>query len=526
MSDPAGGAAPFELQGGLAHRLARLGFLALAMVVWVRTAWLCDDAFITLRHVDHLTQGHGPFFNLDERVIGFTHPLWFFALAPVWWASASAAVTLFLVPFVFTAATLWMLSTKLAPSATRVMLAGALLLSSRAFVDWSSSGLENPLSHLLVVALVLETLGRLRLLPVSLIAALLGLTHPELLLAAVPPLVLAWRRRPSPLRGKVLTVAAGLSPLAGWVAFTLIWTGSVVPNTAMAKLPANLGTGELLRQGVLYLLSSLVWDPATLFVIALAFFSVGACARRRALAIGAVLVLGAVVRVGGDFMNGRFLTPVLVLAVALIVTSHWIDAPRVTAGVGLLVLVVGLHSSHLWRQPWGAAEEGRLIDPRGVADERAWYGKWTNLTLARRDRPIPRRELVKNISAQWDGKGRIAVAEAVGILAWYAGSGVHVVDRNGLTDPLLARLPFERQDTWRPGHLARALPDGYRETLDSGTSAIADPCVAALWKDVAMATRSPLTTDGRAAAIWRLLVHDSRGPQAAYPEACPAAASP
>ncbi len=290
MSDPAGGAAPFELQGGLAHRLARLGFLALAMVVWVRTAWLCDDAFITLRHVDHLTQGHGPFFNLDERVIGFTHPLWFFALVPVWWASASAAVTLFLVPFVFTAATLWMLSTKLAPSATRVMLAGALLLSSRAFVDWSS--------------------------------------------------------------------------------------------------------------------------------------------------------------------------------------------------------------------------------------------KWTNLTLARRDRPIPRRELVKNISAQWDGKGRIAVAEAVGILAWYAGSGVHVVDRNGLTDPLLARLPFERQDTWRPGHLARALPDGYRETLDSGTSAIADPCVAALWKDVAMATRSPLTTDGRAAAIWRLLVHDSRGPQAAYPEACPAAASP
>ena len=60
----------------------RLGLLAAAAVVFVRTAWLCDDAYITLRTVSNFVAGFGPRFNVAERVQAFTHPLWFLLETP------------------------------------------------------------------------------------------------------------------------------------------------------------------------------------------------------------------------------------------------------------------------------------------------------------------------------------------------------------------------------------------------------------------------------------------------------------
>ena len=54
-------------RGGLAAALAV--FLLLAL----RSAWVAEDAFITLRTVDNLSHGHGPTWNAGERVQAFTH---------------------------------------------------------------------------------------------------------------------------------------------------------------------------------------------------------------------------------------------------------------------------------------------------------------------------------------------------------------------------------------------------------------------------------------------------------------------
>ena len=61
----------------LALVLVRL-FVVLMFVVH---AWVGDDAFITLRTVDHFVEGRGLVWNLGERVQVFTHPLWMFVLA-------------------------------------------------------------------------------------------------------------------------------------------------------------------------------------------------------------------------------------------------------------------------------------------------------------------------------------------------------------------------------------------------------------------------------------------------------------
>ena len=64
-------------------RLARgLGLLAFAWVL-LRTAWLCDDAYMIFRTVDNFVNGYGPVWNVAERVQVYTPPLWMMLLSTV-----------------------------------------------------------------------------------------------------------------------------------------------------------------------------------------------------------------------------------------------------------------------------------------------------------------------------------------------------------------------------------------------------------------------------------------------------------
>ncbi|MEK6222134.1 MAG: hypothetical protein N2D54_07785 [Chloroflexota bacterium] len=53
------------------------GLVLVFGVVLIRTAWMNDDAVITLRSISNFDAGYGPVYNLGERVQTFTHPLWF-----------------------------------------------------------------------------------------------------------------------------------------------------------------------------------------------------------------------------------------------------------------------------------------------------------------------------------------------------------------------------------------------------------------------------------------------------------------
>jgi arabinofuranosyltransferase len=78
---------------------------------------------------------------------------------------------------------------------------------------------------------------------------------------------------------------------------------------------------------------------------------------------------------------------------------------------------------------------------------------------------------------------------------------VHVVDRFGLADPLLARLPADVGDDWRVGHLERPLPRGYLGSVRSWRTGVVDPDVAALDRTVRTVTRGRLFAPERWHAI-------------------------
>ena len=67
--------------------------LLLAVAVLVRTAWVCDDAYISFRVADNFVHGYGLRWNVDERVAVFTHPLWLFLFSSLYAITREAYYT-------------------------------------------------------------------------------------------------------------------------------------------------------------------------------------------------------------------------------------------------------------------------------------------------------------------------------------------------------------------------------------------------------------------------------------------------
>ncbi|MEP6955347.1 MAG: hypothetical protein ABI883_00865 [Chthoniobacterales bacterium] len=186
-------------------------------------------------------------------------------------------------------------------SAAAGLAALIALLSSRAFIDYTTSGLENPLNYLLL-ALFCAPFFRLPvtrsgLRSVIFLAALVGCNRLDLLLLLLPAALLtAWvgyRTRALPLRGLLLDVFVFSAPLWGWLLFATIYFGYLFPNTYYAKLSTGIPAVDHIKQGLLYYANSVNVDPATLLVNASAL--VLACStadlRLRAAALGLLLYL-------------------------------------------------------------------------------------------------------------------------------------------------------------------------------------------------------------------------------------------
>ena len=491
----------------------------LLVAAMVRCAWLGDDAFITLRTVENVLAGHGAVWNPGERVQTYTHPLWLLLLVPARWLAGdgyAAAIALGLL--LSTAAALGLVVRAGLRGAAAIAL---LLVGSRAFVEYSTSGLETSLVFALAVLFVRELTGahepRRRLLRAAAVAGLLALTRIDLVLLCGPALLAA--ARGLPLRAAAARLALGLAPFAAWLAFAAFYYGTPLPITAYAKVLHDIPAGELGAQGLAHLAHGLQHDPVTFAAIAL---GVGLAFLRplpgtRALAAGAVLYCGYVVAVGGDFMGTRFYGPPFVVAAALL--AGW---ARTAAPAAVAALAAGAVVLHLLPGPpgwWSAPANDRPSHApyRGITDERAFYHPRLGLLSPSRDVPVA--GLGSRALAAAGRTRRLVVPTGfVGRFGYVAGPLVHVCD-SWLCDPLLMRLPGHPELMaqphhglqWRVGHYARRIPEGYLETLAHGTNAIADAGLARAYTTLRTVVRAPLLAPERWRALWALWTGAHRG---------------
>jgi arabinofuranosyltransferase len=426
--------------------------------------WVADDAYITFRHITQFLAGNGLTYNTIERVEGFTHPLWALLLclfgglgAPV----PGAAVTLDLLCAAI------LLGLMVSAERDRGPLGVAMLVSCSGFVDFATSGLETPMTLLLVYIAYRTTPVLGRPIRAGMSLGLAYLCHPDVAVLALGPFLLAVaeaRERGLAQSRADLTrfvVALASAPVL-WHVFRLLYYRDIFPNTYYAK-----NGGSYWSQGAAYIVDFATYAPLSaagvLLVAGLAFRDLSRGTgldrwRRPAYLLAIGLHIAAITRVGGDFMGFRLLLPDLAAASALAVGALNGLGPR-----GLPLAQAGLTAAALWAlflQPTPPHERGLIVNER-----LNFASAYTRTSDAFTGRP---RHL-------WWNEGRLfrAFQECVGEpdliveypnLGYYGvalGTRTSLIDGNGLVDRFVARNWAARKGLprGRPGHEGKMSAD-------------------------------------------------------------------
>lgn len=486
--------------------------LVVFLVVLVRTAWISDDAMISLRTVMNVTHGYGLTQNLAERVQAFTHPLWVLCLTIAYLLIGNVYYATFVIGMLVSLTAIW-LAVSRAASREQALLAALALVCSRAFVDFATSGLENPLSYLLLALFVgAYATGAAAPAPggwrwvarLAGLSSLIYLTRPDEVLLIGPLLLMAcWQvRRPAAIAAGL---AAGAVPALAWTAFSVVYYGFPFPNTAYAKLTHGIDPAELWRQGFLYFVDLADRDPlTTVFVIfALALAAIQRDRAATGLAGGVVLYLAFVVRAGGDFMAGRFAAAPMFAAV-LIVSRLRSPVPgrAFWVAIGVVVAIVGASAAGPPLASDSRFDE-RMAKHNGIVDERVFYFKTNSLMHANRESFAQPEWYVR-----YAGKPDWNVLETCGLMGATGldfGPTAHLLDECALADPLLAKLPAVYHEFWRPGHFRRLVPAGYKASVAASGNEIQDPRLREYYDHLRLIVRSKrLFTSERFAAIVKM----------------------
>lgn len=512
-------------------RLACLVAGALALLILlIRTGWAAEDSYISFRVVDNFLSGYGLTWNPGERVQVYTDPLFLFLLIigtaitrDVYWASVVVSLLLSMAAY-------FVLTGKRSASAIVVMT--AILLSSRAFMDFSISGMENPATHLGVAAFLWAYWNRREPLLLTFIASLTALNRMDTILLFLPALAMIYWQTG---RKVWVDAAVGFLPLFAWEAFSVFYYGFPFPNTAYAKLGAGIDKMHLFGQGLEYLQCSLDWDNVTALVI-VAGFLLAIRKREWSLALGLLLSILYVVRIGGDFMAGRFLTGSFVFAAAIIVSQIRLPLRYALVLSGMILLATFLNPRSSLTTTANFAVDEKAFAPNhfykymlGIADERAFLYRATGILRWKRGILWPDfgwsriGERIRN-----SGK-KTVIVHGAGIVPYHAGPGVYTLDEGALGDPLLARLPAAPGEL-RPGHYFRKIPAGYFETVASGLNQIQDHGIAEFYNHLNIITSGDLWSADRFKEIVAMNLgrynHLLPGSQPASPGDQPRSSSP
>ena len=492
-------------------------FLVIFTYVFLANAWIGDDAYITFRVVDNFINGYGLTFNPDERVQAYTHPLWMLVLSAAYAVTSDLFYTTLAISYGFCVLALAVVF-KALNSVWRSALFLGLLLSSKAFVDYTSSGLEYPLSFFLLCVFYCRFLGLTRsaasvssrdLVMFGALASLAFLNRSDSILLYAGPLVyLAWIAWPVYRLRLAMYFAIAFSPVVLWLVFSYIYYGFPFPNTYYAKVATGIPRSLQLRQGLAYVANSINFDPFTLGLIGLT--AVVAVQLRRlpeiAAAASALLYVLYTISVGGDFMSGRFFAmPLVVCAVVLV---RILQRREIGAAVGAALVAYNVIAPLAPVKTRADYPDGawawRLQN--GIKDERGHYHQISNVLFYAPFRALPDHLWYREGISFRNSPEKVSVQGSIGFYGFAAGPTKYVLDRNALSDPLLARLPVSESLYFEfyAGHFFRDLPNGYIESRRERRNLLVDPLLHDYYDKLMNVTAGPIFSSARVRDIWDL----------------------
>lgn len=438
------------------RRIAFLVIGSLLLLAWLNR-FIQDDAFISFRYADNLVSGHGLVWNPGgEPVAGYSNFLWTVLMAGVIWLGIDPVWGSWGLGIALCAGTLLVthrLGRDLFRDSRDALWVVVLLGTNYTFSAWATGGMETQLQAFLVVLTTREVfrlcgdevVGPWRPVGISLLFAVLLLTRLDSAVVVAPLTTLAllaiWR---SPPRAPAVAAAAalivpGATVVAAWLGWMASYYGDVLPNTYYVKVATQTSVFGGLHY--LYRFAAQYWllPLGVLLMAARPSLAATALLRPSDLRLRAILVTLALwavylVRTGGDFMEFRFLVPVLPLLFVWLWSGVRIVVPerRVRmAAVIALVVASGLHAATFRGSRFGLES----ID--GIASHlREEGGAWDEVG----------RSLGRHFGGP-DSDVTLAVGGA-GAIPYY--SGLRAVDMRGLTDRWVARHGHVVGNT--PGH--------------------------------------------------------------------------
>lgn len=503
----------------------------------LKNAWVADDAYIAFRSIEQLFAGNGLRWNFDERVQVYTSPLWFGLLALIRVVTANLFLGAIVLSTLCCAGMLVFARNAIGDS-RRWLVFVLLIAGSWSVMDFTTSGLENPLLFLLLSAFVYCYSAFCRASAaierqqhytrLMIVLGMLSIARHDMATLVLAPSLYAmyimWRN--SDVRVVMRNLLYVLVPLLAWTFFSIIYYGAPFPNTAYAKLSHGVPRADLIDFGKLYLEVSLKFDVFSMLAL-LALLMRMTWKREPALVAlgcGVVLNLLYVLYVGGDFMQGRFISEaILFAALAALLPPFLQNHPASKTAERPLVVIAaaGLAVLMLWCETplklapdsgFDISEGRRHYSWRGILNERNFYFKTNSLWAYVQYKKSHRDERQPFPDHKWCRMGEEARAQGkstsefggIGMYGYCAGLELVVIDNLGLGEPFFARLPKTAGHPWRAGHFHRDAPRGYLESRMSGENHIVDPELAQLWADVTQLVRAPLFTAERWRAIWRV----------------------
>ncbi len=497
-------------------------FLLIVFVI-IRCAWVCDDAYITYRTADNFLKGYGLRWNISERVWTYTHPLWMFFILffysitkEIFLTSIFASITLSLISIV--------IFLKFSVSFDSKLIGLIFILFSKAFIDYSTSGLENPMTYLITAVFIFIYFkfnqSKKKLFYLSFMCMLGVLNRVDLVLLFFPAVFYEYIKLKQYKKGLKIILLSFI-PFFAWELFSLFYYGSLFPNTFYAKTNILLSGKTLFLNTIKYFSATLFWDSTTLIAIFLAvivsiFMKIK---KNYPLIMGIILYFIYIFKIGGDFMSGRFFTAPFLISI-FILGFIKIENKKLAGASSLLIIFLGFASPLtpiLSDETYGTKKIDYTAFP-GISDERGYYYPNSSLLGYRTDIGWPDYPY-----ANWGRKAKrlkieTAVLKNIGFAGFFGGAKFHIIDPFSLGDPLLSRIPYipDIKESLDPvnylmaGHYEKDIPEGYFDTVNESNkkgylvNKIKDPNIAEYYSKIYRITRGDIFDSERLRDIFNL----------------------
>lgn len=509
------------MESNLLKRITRERPLILCMLVFFIVmfcmGWLADDSYHVLRMADNFRKGYGLVYNPGERVSASTTPLLMLVVSLLSCLTRTLYWPMMIICLVCSSVAAYLVL-KQSTTTMGMVIALAAMLACSCFMTFTTAGMENAMLFMLFGMLLIqffrkELYGGRDLFFLSLTSSIIMLGRMDNALLLAPLLLVGLLRREKRIGffKAVGLYVLGMLPFVIWELFSLLYYGVLFPNTAYAKLSTGFPLGDYLWHGVHYVVVSALYDPI-LFVLP-GLYAVMSIRRRDLRHImvcaGIALYYLYVIYIGGDFMVGRHFTVPFYISLmgALTLVKEKGNVQEVplkgkAALRPLVFLVAGtmLYTCVVVNTPlYGQIPSYARVQPTSeIANERAFYFPRTSIMsrwqLSTEDFSPQQVEMLWRLdevqaAVDQDTYGDI-ISWAPGIIMTYSAQDKYINDVYALGDPLLARLPAVYSEGWRIGHTPRNVPDGYKESVQTGENMIRDPSLHAYYDVIRLLTRS------------------------------------